>query len=387
MNNSKKRIFIDVLVVVTCIVILATITYHYYTTSKQNEAIKVQEYELKEQVVWDLYHHYENLKSFSSSWNTGYAKISLDSNRDTVEYPKYTVKEFTRLHNRLLSGVVNYENNPVIIHHKMDVTEISKLFPANYDSRQLISTYKYRERLYTQAKDLNDTYVSIVNNSKSTDSVTNSYRPESKFYVYFNALRKLDGIIYELLSDEYPRSLKYVISTEEEFVINAKNRLFNGQVADLRFPSEYRVYVPEALNLKQNMMACLGEKNLQIENLEFEVNQGKALLLVATDTLKSEDKKEAKNKIATELFACYNTIKKDYNRELFLYIESPDGKSQIKWPGQTNLVESSERNIDSLFKFYEENSSPYIVEGTFAPLYLWYPKTVDEAIKEYNKSP
>ena len=387
MENSKKRKFIDVVLVITCIVVLATISFHFYTKRKQNEAIRGQEYSLKEQVVWDLYHHYKSLKDFSSSWNTDYAKLTLDENRDTIEYPKYTVKELTRVHNRIQSSINNYENNPMLIHHKMDITEISTLFSTGYDSRQLLSTYKFREKLYSQAKDLNDIYVTIVNNSKLTDSVDVTYDTESKFYSYFTSLRKLDRIIYELLSDEYPRSLQYAINTEKEFITSAEKRLFDKQINDLRFPSDYRVYMPEALNLKQNVMACLGDKNLPITNLEFEVNQGKAFLLVALDTLENRNAQETRNTVAKELYTCYTSIKKDYDRKLFFYMLSPDGKAQVKWPGQTALVEASERNLDSLFKFYEDNSTPYLVEGTFAPLYLWYPKTIDEAIKEYNKTP
>ncbi len=132
-------------------------------------------------------------------------------------------------------------------------------------------------------------------------------------------------------------------------------------------------------------MTCLGEKNALIKNLEFEVNQGKALLLVLTDTLKNEALEQ--NKIARTLFSCYATMKKDYDRELFLYMENQYGRAQIAWPRQKELVELSEQNRDTLFKFYAENFSPYIIEGTYAPLYEWYPKTIDEAIKAYNDAP
>lgn len=200
MENSKRRIFIDVLLVFTCLLVLATIAYHFYSQNKKGKAYKAQEYALKEQVVWDLYYHYENLKDFASSWKSYYAKLSLNSNRDTIAHPKYTVKELTRLHRGIISGIANYENNAVITHHKIDISQISNLYPVGYYSRQLLSTYQFREKLYEQAKELNSIYVSLVNNTRVTDSVDTSYNTESKFYAYFSSLRRLDEVIYELLS-------------------------------------------------------------------------------------------------------------------------------------------------------------------------------------------
>jgi len=278
MENSKKRTVIDVLLVFTCFVVITSIAYHFYQQNQKKEAAYAQEYALKEQVVWDLYYHYENLKDFAASWNSDYAKLSLNSNRDTIIHPKYTVKEFTRLH------------------------------------------YKYRGKLYTQAKELNNIYVALANNIRTIDSIETSYNTASKFYSYFSCLRQLDKVIYELLSDEYPRSLKYAVSVERDFTLSAKNRLFSTQVSNLRMPSEYRVYTPEALNLKQNMMACLGEETSQINNLEFEVNQGKALLLVFTDTLKNESLEP--NRISKNLSSCYATMKKDYDRMIDEAIEA-----------------------------------------------------------------
>lgn len=385
MANFKKRIFVDVLLVITCIVLLAFIANYYHKQKIKNEKVNTKEYALKEQVVWDLYYHYEELKKLAFNWNYNYARLSLNSNRDTIEHPKYTVKQLRRMHNSIMSSIDNYENNSLINHYTTEITQILNLYPISYDSQQLFSTYMQRDKLYTQAKDLNDIYVSLILNSKSTDSVNAPYSPDSKSYPYLTSLRKLDRTIYNLLSDEYPRSLKYAISTEKEFVIKAKERLFNKQVSELRFPSEYHVYTPEALNLKQNMEACLGERENKIKNLEFEVNQGKALLLVAMDTIDDKDTQQIKNSTAAELYTCYKNIKKDYDRELFLYIESPDGMSQIRWPKQESLVEASEQNLNYLYTFYEDNSLPYIVEGTFSPLYLWYPNSIDDAIKEFKK--
>ena len=380
-----NRKALDIFLVMVGVIMLTAIGYYFHQESEKEKKAEEINFALKEKVLWDLKNHYRILRELAPRWNSLYAQLSLNETRDTIVHPKYTVRELTFLHDRIMSEIYNYSINVYIQKEAVDISQLSGLFPPNNDFQDLIGTYKKREKLYSSATELNQIYTTLLSNITLKDTVETSWNPTSiRYYPYFSALNKLDRLIYNLLSDNYPNNLKFVINSEPEFKKEAEEQLLTEQIFAFRNPSNYRIYTSEAKLLKQELSTCIADSGNQIINFEVEVNSGKTLLLIAMDTIKSNETAQVRTQLVEKFEDCFAKVKQDYQKDLYVYLEDSN-KTYIKTPVQQKLIEGALEKTKYFHPFYEEGSTNYLVEGTYAPLYVWYPYLVSEEIAETKK--
>jgi len=382
MSNTKKKAY-QILVISTCIVALFVSFIFLKSRYDANKTATITKLKAKKDVIQDLDYQYAKLKYAARDWSTLYAKITAVHNRDTVQHQNYTIAEFTRKHHDIIGFWDEYEDDVYIKHYGTNTQYISSIYPVSDTLKQLFTTYHLHENISRYQESLNIAYSGIMHNMKSTDSISRylSYKyPQYRTYFYY--LDKIDKTYYELLFEQYPNSLHYLIEDNSELEKEAVSRLIYRQTQELSNPwLNNNKVVAEKLSNQMNAHLSIAKDTTSIYKIKK--NDQKLLLMVKTSMVSQKDTEASKKAYLDALAVAAESIKDTFVKDIYVYVEVVDPETfftdiWIKTPTQIDLAVDYHTALPSILSgFYNVDAYKYYIKGSFNILEAWYPNRMD----------
>ncbi|WP_299221825.1 hypothetical protein [uncultured Aquimarina sp.] len=378
MSNTKKTAF-QILIVITCFVILFTSFILLKSRYDEKKTAKTAKFEAKKDVIRDLDYQYAILKYSARDWSTLYAKITTFPNRDTIEHPKYIVAELPWKHDEIVRFWDRYEEDVYIQHYATDKAYLSEIYKVGDTLSQISKAYTTQNRISDYLESLNMAYADILNHLPMTDSVSRySSRNDPRFSTYFYYLDKIDRAYYELLFEHYPTALHNLIYGTEEFEKEAVRNLIFRQTQELN-NSWGHINTPETKKFKKHMKAYLDVEKDSLNSYVVKKNGDKLLLLVKTAQFTEKDDVSLKKAYLDALTEGFHLIKDKNIKEVYVYLEFFNIETfytdiWIKTPDKAYyIVEDTDDIPKILSDFYEVDNYKYYIKGSFSLIYTWYP--------------
>ncbi|MBQ4822591.1 hypothetical protein [Aquimarina sp. MMG016] len=379
-TSDTKKTWFRILVIFSCIILLFTSFTFFKDRYLHKKEAKENIIRAKKDVIRDLDYQYAKLKSLARYWSTIYAKVTAVHNRDTIEHPNYTVEGLTRRHNDILSFFDQYEEDPYLMYYVTEREQLSEIYPIGDTLRYLFNTYRLKEKIPQYVASLNMAYTGIMNHVKKTDSISRYkliYDP--KFSSYFYYLDKIDRVLYELLFEQYPQSLHYLINETKEFEKEAVGRLIYRQTQELNRPWPHPD-TSEIERLRNHMEGVLEIEEDSLTNYIIKKNGNKLLLLVKTSQISKDASEKSKKEYLNALYEGVNSIKDAQIDEVYLYVEIVNTETLfvddvwIKTPLQIYFDPYVPDDLPRLLSgFYTVDAFKYYIKGSFSLQNAWYP--------------
>lgn len=383
MSQIKKKAF-QVLVIISCLTILGTSYYLIKTSIDQKNRTKKIQQELKEELIRDWDYQYAKLKYEARNWSSIYAQITLIENRDTVAYDNYTVSDFSRKHSRVIQFWDRIQGDPFIKNYQVLDPQLNKIFPYGDSLRQLNNTYKNRMKLSEYITSLHASFNDIVNHTKETDSIIKHQTiREDTFTTYFYYLSKLDRTYYDLLFEDYPKSLYYLVSGDKKLEKEAVSRLIYRQTQELTYVRDHDSSSAMG-KFRAYMNTYLKTDTDSLDNYVVKKNDSKLLVLVKTLQFKETDAITLRTDYLQALIDGASLLKDQHTKEVYVYLEFFDPENfytdiWIQTPNQQyDKVEYPDDISRMLSDFYNIDAYQYHIKGSFSVLDAWYPKLKQE---------
>ncbi|MBQ4802366.1 hypothetical protein J8L88_05810 [Aquimarina sp. MMG015] len=379
MSDTKKKAY-QILVIVTCLVVLFVSFIFLKSRYDTNKAATIIKFKAKKDVIQDLDYQYAKLKYAARSWSTLYAKITAIHNRDTIVYQNYTVADLTKKHHNIISFWDEYEDDVYIKYYATNTEYISNIYPVSDTLKQLFTTYHLHEKISRYQESLNMAYSGIINNMKPTDSISRYLSHKNPQYsTYFYYLDKIDQAYYELLFEQYPNSLHYLIEDNSELEREAVSRLIYRQTQELSNSwLNHNKTVTEAVS--NHIKTHLNISNDTVSIYKIKKNDQKLLLMVKTSLVSQKDSEASKKAYLNALTQATEGIKDEFVKDIYVYVEVIDPETfftdiWIKTPKQIDLAVDYPTVLPSILSgFYNVDAYKYYIKGSFSVLEAWYPK-------------
>lgn len=387
MNQKTKQNKLSlVFSISTLALLLGFIIYEYTQATERKELIRQQKETTFKHIHDDVRQTYEIFKSFAHRWNNSYAKLSRNHTRDTLTHPKYTVLEFGRKHQDIVSEIDNLKKQ-LNIWNPLPEGYVVKNFNLDYDIKHLVRTYRIRDDFFDLTQDLEQAFIEIINHHKPADTVlTTVYEREPNFTPYFRNLQRMDRMFIDLVLFRYPKDLAYTTNTSPEFVAQAQRLTFGTQLNELENSHNWEKYKDDyASHSYANICAtATGELTTYL----VKENRGKVLSLIKSEidlAAKSPEELQQSLKALAQCTASFTSTLEVAN---YYYIVT-----QNAWYFSRNVVQGfrpvDERAREELMTFYEDENKEYYILGGYEAIDVFYPnqdKPDEKPVPEGNQT-
>jgi len=377
MNSTKSDNYLKVLVLLAgllVLMLLGSIVYFLRERSATKKEALVKQKQAHKLVMWDLWTSYDLFKSGAETWNSQYAKLTLNHTRTSVEHKKYTVEEFAKKHRAILFTANQLATN-VYSTNRFRIDEVSELYPKSYEFQNMAGTFRLRDEFYASIDLLDEAFNTIINNSKKTDSVpTSDTRNKPKYLRYFRILDSMDEIYYDLVSHRYEQDLTFVIEPYPDFKEEAINRVFgeqNSQLLDahnaLKNPDEF---FPSSEKAKQCSAAMIDSLTTYALH-----NSGRStLIMIRTDQILSVENEKSEIDFVTAVIACAKENDGILGNPDVVILATPERYSYFKSDTSEENEELLIATDESTFRdYYRDSPDGYWIRGSYDLFPIWYP--------------
>lgn len=378
---TKKQV--KILLVMVSLLLLLMIVFaaiYYRIRTKSLEEKEVNYIAQMELLHSDLVQTYEFFKSNASSWNSSYAKLTLNHTRDSIEHQKYIVEDFANMHGRLISNLdymVQYNQ----IRDGFLAHQLPHFLEPGYKAQHLMNTYQYRDDFFDQKEELDAAFQVIINNCRATDSVYSThYFDSGRFNRYFRILNNMDKYYYDLLAYRYPDDLEFVTNTSPRLIERAKKNLFLTHVGELTTrhdaSKEEDYWYPTPVN------SCTIKVSDSLTTYTSHTNGDKKLLMVRTDRPITGLRLQEQTSFMQEVLTCAGISEVEGQNTLYIYIRDLDWNVYVSRNSKTGFRPIDDFTERSLLSFYDDEYGRYYVTDKYDAFKVFYPKELEPPVFE-----
>jgi len=375
MNQKIKDNLPLILSITTLLTLIGFITYHFIEKYERRQMLNAQKESAIKFVHDDIVHTYGFFKERAFLWNLAYAKLTLNHTRDTITYPKYTVREMGRKHESLITEI-DYLKKQVDIWAPLPVEYLIKEFDVDYNTGHLFSTYRFRDEFFDLTQDLESAFANIIQHQNPTDTVLTYVNGKEAYYsTYFRTLQRMDRIYLDLTVFRYPKDLKYITNTSKNLINVAKRMAFQNHLYELQNKHDLEKNI-EDYGYSSHANLC-NINSGELTTYVTKVNGNKVLSLIASEIDLAQTQPDETQRVLKELAQCTARFRSNEEGGNYYYIVTAN-----QWYFSRNMETGfrplSDKVKDELMTFYDDESQEYYILGGYEALKVFYPNQVKE---------
>ncbi|TPN85259.1 hypothetical protein [Aquimarina algicola] len=338
---------------------------HHFSSKKQKEQELLH---AKTNLIEELGNNYYNLKNIAPVWNNLYAKLTLNKERDTSDYKRYTIKQFESSgRNHVINTLNNFKNE----NWKFYNTKIIENYSTSYEIKELIHLYQNQNNVKNYAQELLKIHHTIINTNQKKDSIAEY---DKRYYLYFQYLRKIDQTLLDM-SYQYESVLKYLINSSDILKNKAQQQLLNAKYYN--FTNQNTTTIAATAQILKQCFDQSDSKDIVTETIKYYVDLNTKnvdhKLLVMVDISDSSNiiaTTQSRRDILNKIYDCVIHLGLENVNEYYVCIKIGDYDHLIKTPNYQSIATMhNNENLYHLIPFFGDQ-----VLEEFDINKIWYPK-------------